>query len=326
VADDLARWAAGRAPDLLARAEAEAVAALRDALLGAALEGRRRAPAPSPPKPQPPAAPTGDALWTYCVMRAGDPAPDDLTGVVAAGPVTRVESGGLAALVSRVPLEEFGSEPLRENLNDLAWLERVARAHEAVLDGALAATTIVPLRLCTIYASEDRVRDMLDRERTALEEALQRLEGRQEWGVKLLVDRGELESQARAQSPDASALEGELHARTGGGAYMLQRRLDRQVREAADRLATEVAEDVHAHLQDWASDAVARPPQNRDLSGHEGEMLLNGAYLVEADRVEGLAALVAELEDRHRPLGARLELTGPWPPYNFVPPEGAAVT
>ena len=67
------------------------------------------------------------------------------------------------------------------------------------------------------------------------------------------------------------------------------------------------------------------PPQNRELSGHEGEMLLNGAYLVDADRVDGLRALVAELEEHHARSGRGIELTGPWPPYNFVPRASAAL-
>jgi hypothetical protein len=69
---------------------------------------------------------------------------------------------------------------------------------------------------------------------------------------------------------------------------------------------------------------VLLPAQNPELSGHEGKMLLNGAYLVEVERVAGLRALVAELEERHGALGARLELTGPWPPYNFIPGGGTA--
>jgi hypothetical protein len=36
-----------------------------------------------------------------------------------------------------------------------------------------------------------------------------------------------------------------------------------------------------------------------------------------------LRGLVDELETHHRALGARIELTGPWPPYNFVPSRGA---
>ena len=327
MADDLASWAQKRAPELLARAEAEAVAVLRDALVDAALAQRSGGGSPArPPRRRdtpgaPPVAraPSGDALWAYCVLPAADPLPANAGGVDAAGGVERIEAGDLAAIVSRVPLAEFGATPLRENLNDLEWLERVARAHEAVLDAALAQSTIVPLRLCTIYESEGSVREMLEREHDSLERALDTLSGRQEWGVKLIVDGDSLAEVARSRSAEAPALEDELSARTGGAAYMLRRRLERHVRDAVDSLGAEVAEHVHAQLQDWAGDAVVLPPQNPDLSGHEGHMLLNGAYLVEAERVDGLRRLVAELEERHRALGARIELTGPWPPYNFLP-------
>jgi 23S rRNA A2030 N6-methylase RlmJ len=141
--------------------------------------------------------------------------------------------------------------------------------------------------------------------------------------VKVLIDPEKLSDAARSRSDEAIALEQELDTRAGGGAYMLRRRLERHVRELADSLSAEVAQQVHARLQDWAIDAVTRPPQNRELSGHEGEMLLNAAYLVEADRLDELHALVSELEAHHRELGARIELTGPWPPYNFVPGGGA---
>ena len=40
--------------------------------------------------------------------------------------------------------------------------------------------------------------------------------------------------------------------------------------------------------------------------------------LVETAKVERLHELVVELRELHRGLGAQLELTGPWPPYNFV--------
>jgi gas vesicle protein GvpL/GvpF len=262
---------------------------------------------------------TSDLLWAYCVLRAGDPSPPDLTGVSQAAAVERIEAEGLAVLVSRVPVAEFSAEPLRDHLNDLAWLERVARAHEAVLEQAFAEATIVPLRMCTLYESADNVSAMVERERASLVEALEALDGRQEWGVKLIVDPDRLAEAARASSSEAARFEDQLAGRSGGSAYMLRRRLERHVRETTAALASAIAEDVHAHLADWATDAVTRPPQNRELSGHQGAMLLNGAYLIEAERVDGLRELTAELEEQHRSLGARIELTGPWPPFNFVP-------
>jgi Gas vesicle synthesis protein GvpL/GvpF len=325
VPDELDRWAAGRAPELMARAEAEAVQELKRALLTAALASERRraaaaeprpeAPRAAPPEPpRRPPAPTGDGLWAYCITRGGDPPRID---GVHGSPVERIEADGLAVLVSRVPLAEFGEDALRRNLNDLDWLERVARDHETVLEQTLASGTIVPLRICTIFTDDEGAAGMLTERRAALDTALDVLDGREEWGVKLIVDREALEAAARDRAPDD--LDEQREGQSAGGAYMLRRRQERQLREAADRLAGGIAEDVHAQLQDWATDAVVNPPQNPELSGHEGDMLLNAAYLVEAAKVERLHELVEELRERHRELGVRIELTGPWPPYNFVP-------
>lgn len=323
---ELDRWAAERAPGLVARAEAEAVAVIRDALVAAGL-GDRRAHGPaggsdpereaSPARRPPSDAP--DLLWAYCVMRDDDRICVDAPGVAGTA-VQRVVSGGLAALVSRVAGAEFAQEPLTRNLNDLGWLERVARAHEAVLDATLAQGTIVPLRMCTIFEDERGVGEMLERRRASLVEALDTLDGRLEWAVKVLVDGDRLLDAARARHGDR----GSDAAAGAGGAYLQRRRDERGTRDEASRLASEIAQQIHARLQDWALDARTAPAQNRELSGYEGEMVLNASYLVERERFEELRGIVAELEEHHRDLGARLELSGPWPPYNFVPAQDAS--
>jgi Gas vesicle synthesis protein GvpL/GvpF len=253
-----------------------------------------------------------DALWAYCVTRAQDRSPADVAGVDPARLVERVVAGELAVWVSRVPLDEFGEGSLRENLNDFAWLERVARRHEAVLEGALAAGTIVPLRLCTIFADPDGAGRMLRERHETLTAALDRLAGRQEWTVKLLLDRERLEAAAGGDAPEPVAPAG------SGTAYLSRRRSERRAGEGAERLAATLADEVHARLREWAEDAVVGRPQNRELSGHQGWMALNGAYLVEATRAGQLRDIVAELGERHRDLGARLEVGGPLPPFNFA--------
>ena len=255
------------------------------------------------------------ALWLYCVARVGDPLPDRLPGVDASHAVERIERDGLAALVSRVPLDEFGEEALKRNLNDLGWLERIARGHEAVLERALERATIVPVRLCTIFADERGALEMLEQRREALTATLDALAGRSEWSVKLLVDPEALAAAAAAELPDDAGGAAEPGS---GAAYMLKRRRERELRELADRLARGLAEDVHARVRERATDVVLNAPQNRELSGHAGDMILNGAYLVDEGEVGRLRELVAELQDRHAVLGARVELNGPVPPYNFV--------
>jgi hypothetical protein len=252
-----------------------------------------------------------DLLWAYGVTAAHPPLPSASHGVAGRTP-ERIEQDGLALLVSRVPRAEFGEAALHRNLNELAWLERVARAHEAVLEHTLAHAAVVPLRLCTIFATADGARRMLAERGDALRESLAALDGCAEWSVKLLVDRERLLAASEADEPAGADHPG------AGAAYLLRRRAERTRREEADRIAAGLADDVHAVLQDWASAAVVRPAQNRELSGHEGDMILNGAYLVARARVTELHELVDELRERHRGLEARIELSGPFPAYNFA--------
>lgn len=253
---------------------------------------------------------TDELLWAYGIVPTKAAPSVGATGV-AGGAVDVVTEGDLSVLASVVPRAEFDAEPLRANLNDLEWLERVARQHEAVLDEALARTTVVPLRLCTIFDDADGTRQMLEREGDALRAALARLEGRQEWGVKLLVDGDRLAATA-APPGDAAHGEGE------GAAYLARRRNERTARETARDIAARLVDEVDGALRAHALDAVRLPAQNRELSGHSGDMLLNGAYLLDIDQVDELRATAQALQERHAEHGARIVVSGPWPPYNFA--------
>ena len=149
--DELDRWAARahRRADRARRGEAVAELKAR-----AAARGRARAGAATPAPARaaargPRRRGAGDrratALWAYCVARDDAALADGGPGVHPDGESTWLRDGGLALLVSRVPLAEFGEEPLRRNLNEFAWLERVARAHEAVIGAALGRRPVVPL-------------------------------------------------------------------------------------------------------------------------------------------------------------------------------------
>jgi Gas vesicle synthesis protein GvpL/GvpF len=279
-------------------------------------------PRPSPargerPRPRPQGArEEGLGYYVYGVVSAQEAdLPADLAGVDPRHPVALLEHHDLAAIVSRVSLDEFGEEQLHENLNDVEWLEDKARAHEEVLDAALSRMTVVPMRLCTIYRSEEQVHEMLGRERPLLGDALRRLDGKTEWGVKLVAEPDALQRAAAQAGADAAS---ETGADSEGTAYMDRKRREARAREEQDRIAEEWAAEVHERLADAAAEALLNPIQRPEVSGYAGEMLLNGVYLVTDSEVEGFRRLVEELADAYRERGALVDLTGPWPPYNFV--------
>lgn len=274
---------------------------------------RARTPDPKPepelaPPPQPPADPADPAWYVYGVVSSDTKLSEELRGVHGAEPVTLVSDGSLAAVASQVPLEEFDEARLRENFGDMAWVEATARAHEAVLDRVRAQATLIPMRMCTVYRTEGGVREMLRREAEPLEDAIDHLRGKAEWGVKVFLDL----DRAVADTPDDSL-------QSPGAAYMQRKRDEREARQHAFELAEAAATQIHEVLGEVASDGLLVPLQRREVSGHNGDMVFNGVYLVADDEAEVFHEQVRALQAEMLSAGLELIPTGPWPAYNFVP-------
>ncbi|MBV8712522.1 MAG: GvpL/GvpF family gas vesicle protein [Solirubrobacterales bacterium] len=276
------------------------------------------APAPSAPAPsvQAPSAPaaerSGDAAWYVYGVVADDTAlSGPVHGVDPAWNITILREGALAAVSSQVPLEEFDEARLREHLADMAWVEATARAHEAVLDQIRQQATVIPMRMCTVYRTEGGIREMLSREAAPFREALDRLDGKAEWGVKVFTDI----ARAGGGIHDVDTGAGDAP----GTAYMERKRTEQERRQRAIELAEEAAALVHERLSAAASDAQVIPLQRREASGHHGDMILNGVYLVADADAAAFHDEVRALQSDFGPEGVEIVPTGPWPAYNFVP-------
>jgi hypothetical protein len=264
----------------------------------------------------PPDSPTTDWAWyAYGVVGARVEL-GPLSGVDPSQSVRLVCEGELAAVVSQVALDDFGEERLREHLSDMGWVEMVARVHERVLDQIRAAATVIPMRMCTVYRTESGVRDMLRRESAALAEAIDHLVGKAEWGVKAFADVAHLASVV--DDRDSESAQGDV-GEARGAAYMRRKRDERDRQERARQLIEESSIQIHERLRSLATEGHVTTPQRPEVSGHAGDMVLNGVYLVSDDARERFHEEVRELEAEFGPHGIELELTGPWPAYNFVP-------
>jgi hypothetical protein len=329
----LRELAAEDAPAVIERARARARARaerliedrLLAELLALAAEPRRelapeRRPEPraapreesAPPVGEPPTgAEAGDAWWTYCVIW-DENAVEVASGFEGVAPGTSVEAicdGQLAALVSPVPLAEYGDEQLRQHLEDLEWIERTARSHEHVLEAVLQETTIVPLRLCTLYRDTDGVRRLLREHRAAFRDGLSRVDGCLEWGVKVFAD----------TQPEPSDMVAEpTSAESRGTSYLRRRQNERALAEKASEVRARCVDVVHQRIAGLARASTINPPQHPEVHGREQAMLLNSAHLIERDRRQELEQVLAGLQEEWATLGFLIELTGPWPPYNFV--------
>ena len=263
-------------------------------------------------------APGALLVYLYGLTHGGlaEMAVEEVEGVVPTRPIRFVRGAGVGAVVSDVPAEEFSRDALTENLNELHWLEALARGHARVLDHLLSHGAVLPARLATIYRSDDHVREVLDREHVNFTRTLNRLQGLREWGVKVSVDRAGL-SRAIDEADDVSgpAVAGKS---SGGTAYLARRQREKRVEERMRREVRAHVHEAHETLSVVSVDARVLAVRAGLPETSAGEVVLSGAYLVARDRENAFHATVAELGRRFEGHELTITASGPWPPYNFV--------
>jgi hypothetical protein len=239
-------------------------------------------------------------------------------GVVAANePLSRFPSGiadtpvwvhnvdNLGAIVGLLPVDGFGVADWERNAANVSWLGQVAQRHHEVLQYAATNSDVVPLRLPSLYGALEALAETLRATSDRLEQALRHIQGKLEWSVKVY----------------RSAEEGERPASAGpvsGRDYLLSRSRDLSARSTAREQLAEQVRQIHETLGQASAEGVQNQPQDPALSGRREHMLLNGAYLVSRNEERQFRELAAEIADGLLATGLLLEVTGPWPAYNFT--------
>lgn len=247
---------------------------------------------------------TEHGTWAYAVTGTLDPSLVAELAGVAGEPVRLVEEQGLTAVAGTVPLNSFGEEALRRNLEDLDWLADVARRHDVIVATVARAVPAVPFRLATVYFDDERVRVLLRERENGFRETLALVAGRAEWGVKAWLHRTRAPVHAGADPA------------TTGVAYLRRKRRQLSQHETIQRHAGVHADEIHRSLATLAVATHLHRAQSPALDGRKLPMILNAAYLVADDTATEFARTVADLAERTSEV--EVELTGPWPAYSFV--------
>jgi hypothetical protein len=238
------------------------------------------------------------ATYVYGVLRAGDPIAIDAAGVGRNAPIRTVTRGALSAIVSDVD-----SGFVRATREDL---ER----HMAVLQGAAASATVVPLRFGTVMPGDDVVGDdLLDARAAEIEELLSSLDGRVELSLSGTYEEQVL-GEIVAEDRDVAALRDRARGPDEAATYYDRIRLGELVAGAMAAKRERDAEQVLAKLRPLADDV------------HLGEIthersVLSAAFLVRRDQLEAFDRAAEQVADQHR-ARIRFRYAGPLPPYDFV--------
>ena len=256
--------------------------------------------------------------------------------------VELIREGPIAAVTSRVGLDQFAPERLQgKTAEDIQWLGKIAARHNEIVCQAASSSAVLPLRLGTVFRSGDSLQAMLVRCRSTVAKFLEQLGNRQEWGVKLYLEKhrpeaipgpigpppphylartdpscdGKLPSanQRRAENTNPSP------STTSGTAYLTQKKAQLDGRRELRASVYQTIQTVEQCLAGKAEHYCRIRNLPSDLTGRTEEMVFNAAFLLpsssQASWLEAVQNVYRDVQSK----GLVLEASGPWPPYHFCP-------
>jgi hypothetical protein len=219
-------------------------------------------------------------------------------------PVYISPAAGLKAILSDCPAERFAGAQAEQRLGDLDWLLPRVEAHDRVIARAMTVTTVFPLPFGTLFSTAAALAMEAARRRHTLLDFFKRMDGREEWAVKALLDRDRAISARQAELfPDSA------QAPVGGRGYLLAQRQKVQAERALGPWLTAAVADLDTTLRQHSEAVVTRPARDPAVA--------NRACLVGPDGSQALRAALAQLDAPFLAQGLELHCSGPWPLYSF---------
>ncbi len=214
------------------------------------------------------------------------------------GRVYAIDDGEIGAVVSDLPNERIRPE------------RRRLAAHHAVLKRLMETTTVLPMAFGLVADGPDAIRRILEQNRAAFTEQLERFSGKVEMGLRVCWD-----------VPNIF----EYFVNTVDELRQLRDRVFRIDREPSqeekielgrifDRALMERRADHAEHVLEVLSPLCFEMKENKPRNEHE---VMNLACLISRDKQQEFEQGVfaaAKFFDQHY----AFDYNGPWPPHNFV--------
>ena len=241
---------------------------------------------------------SGQGKYVYCIIKQTVPREFGEHGIGSNGRVYTVHYEDLAAVVSDTPLKVY--DPTRENV----------LAHEYVNEVVMREFTLIPMSFGTLFRTEGDIVELLRSTYDTFADVLSKIEGKLEFGLKVLWDRERVIATLEESDAELRRLRQEITESPQGATYFARVELGRRVEEALEAAGDRYVRDIHTALKPAAVASRANKPIGE-------RMILNAAFLVdrgqEAQFDEAVKGISRKYEGQ-----LTFKYTGPWPPYNFV--------
>jgi len=237
-------------------------------------------------------------------------------GVEENVPVFLVEYADIGCAVSVIVPAAYERED-RAPHEQLEWVTPRAWRHHDVLQRLHASTPVLPLKFGTLCASLDDLRTMLRDRHVAIGEQLARVAGKDEWTLRVTIDRVAFAERLQASEPRLIALKEAELCLPGGRAYSARQELQQATSDLAD---ARLAALENRLFEDLAPLRLPIVPLDAPLGSTDPARvcIAHAALLVERSAFDALELRLTAFGMKYCEPPVTCELLGPWPPYSFA--------
>jgi len=255
----------------------------------AASRGSRPVPAPS--------ADENEGKYVYCIIKSEHPLIFGPLGIGAEpAEVHTIHFQDIAAVVSNTPM--VVQDPTRDNV----------LAHQRVNETVMQHHTVIPMSFGTVFKTDHDIMELLRSAYDAFSDVLGKMQGKVEFGLKVLWDRDQIIREIEEEEEDIRRLKSEISSQKGSTYFARMqygRLIDAALQARSERYVTEIFQALR--------DVSVASRSNKPIGDR---MIMNAAFLVARDSEPAFDARVKDIGQRYEKL--TFKYTGPWPPYNFV--------
>lgn len=225
-------------------------------------------------------------------------------------------SGNVAAVHGMVPLEDFTGPEAEARLSDLEWIGPRAIFHEMVIEEIAKFSPVYPARFGTIYLSESNLETFMASHTDTLSRFFEYTADKREWAVK-----GYMNSQKSIDGlREKMARESKDLPSSPGARYLAEKRIRESISDRLRDWLAETLANAHRILVPEAVEFRERKILPETGSERPGEMVSNWAFLIRKGGESRFGNTLENLNKEYEQQGIIFQLSGPWPPFSFIPP------
>ncbi|MCX6683916.1 MAG: GvpL/GvpF family gas vesicle protein [Methanoregula sp.] len=253
-----------------------------------------------------------DGLYLYALVEYCGEISTGITGVDGQQ-VFSLPYRDLSAIVHACPLTPYASD-------DQTVVTGWVLTHEQVLERLIGAgMNTIPFTFDTIIKPE-KERDArtvltgwLSKEYEHFFQKFEKIRGRKEYGIQVFTNRQKIRDMISSTNDMIKQLEEEAKTSGPGKKYMIQQKLEKEVKVAMDAEIAGIISETKRKIQGYCDELFLGKLKKGQVPARD--MILNCSCLVSDENYPKLGAVLEEIE-REGDLSVRF--TGPWAVYSFV--------